>query len=75
MYSTVNSIFHISIWINCDQISEGLLYIPSKSPPLLWTDTHFQIPLIKMCCVKFLVLVVVAMKVILSAGMWRCIVW
>jgi hypothetical protein len=27
MYSTANSIFHISIGINCNRISEGLLYI------------------------------------------------
>jgi hypothetical protein len=28
MYSTVNSNFHISIRINCNRISEGLLYFP-----------------------------------------------
>jgi hypothetical protein len=27
MYSTVNSIFHISIWINCNWTREGLLYV------------------------------------------------
>jgi hypothetical protein len=34
---------------------------------LLWIDSDFQTPLIKMRCVKFPVLVVVAVKVILSA--------
>jgi hypothetical protein len=35
MHSTVNSIFHISTWINCNRISEGFIVtIPlSLNPP------------------------------------------
>jgi hypothetical protein len=36
MYLTVIGIFHILIGINCNQISEGLLYIPLEH---WWTCT------------------------------------
>jgi hypothetical protein len=39
MYSPVNSIFHISVWINCNQIGEGLLHYDVRN----WLNIYLNV--------------------------------
>jgi hypothetical protein len=41
----VNRIFHISIWINCNKIGEGLLYYDVRN----WLNNYFNVNTMRTC--------------------------